>query len=63
MLSLLDISAMKLNAIHGNGTRLKDFIDAYALPEYMPLEEMLKGCERKYPDINAANGKKRFIIS
>lgn len=52
MLSLLDISAMKLNAIHGNGTRLKDFIDIYAMLEYMPLEDMLKACENKYPDIN-----------
>lgn len=52
MLSLPDISAMKLNAIYGNGTRLKDFIDIYAMLEYMPLEDMLKACERKYPDIN-----------
>ncbi len=61
MLSLLDISAMKLNAIHGNGTRLKDFIDVYALLEYIPLEEMLKGCERKYPDINAAMARNALL--
>ncbi|OJY89297.1 MAG: hypothetical protein BGP14_05175 [Sphingobacteriales bacterium 44-15] len=61
MLSLLDISAMKLNAIHGNGTRLKDFIDIYALLEYMPLEDMLKACERKYPDVNAAMARNALL--
>lgn len=61
MLSLLDISAMKLNAIHGNGTRLKDFIDVYALLEYIPLDEMLKGCERKYPDINVAMARNALL--
>src|SRR5204863_3439319 len=31
MVSLKDIGAMKLNAIYGNGTRLKDFVDMYTL--------------------------------
>ncbi|MFT4022790.1 MAG: nucleotidyl transferase AbiEii/AbiGii toxin family protein [Flavihumibacter sp.] len=61
MLSLLDISAMKLNAIYGNGTRLKDFIDIYALLEYIPLEEMLKGCERKYSDITLTMAKRALL--
>lgn len=38
MVSLIDIGAMKLNAIHGNGTRLKDFIDMYKLLEYHSLK-------------------------
>ena len=33
MVSLKDIGAMKLNAIYDNGTRLKDFVDMYALLE------------------------------
>ena len=61
MLSLLDIGAMKLNAIHGNGTRLKDFIDVYALLEYLPLQELLHACERKYPDINAAMARNALL--
>ena len=36
MISLLDIAAMKLNAIYDNGTRLKDFVDIYALLQYFP---------------------------
>lgn len=61
MLSLLDISAMKLNAIHGNGTRLKDFIDVYALLEYMPLEEILKACGHKYPNIDIATARNALL--
>lgn len=52
MVSLLDISAMKLNAIYNNGTRLKDFVDMYALLEIFPLQQMLQACQQKYPDIN-----------
>jgi hypothetical protein len=52
MVSLLDIGAMKLNAIYNNGTRLKDFVDMYALLQYFPLEQLLKGFEQKYPDID-----------
>lgn len=57
MVSLIDIGAMKLNAIHGNGTRLKDFIDIYKLLEYHSLSEFLQACEMKYPDINQATAK------
>ena len=50
--SLEDIAAMKLNAITGNGTRLKDFVDIAYLSGYMTLSSMLDHYEKKYPDIN-----------
>lgn len=43
MASLTDIAAMKLNAITGSGTRLKDFAGIAYLSGYMPLAEMLDG--------------------
>jgi len=45
---LADIAAMKLNAIAGNGTRLKDFIDLAYLSGYMTLSTMLEAYLRKY---------------
>jgi len=52
MVSLKDIGAMKLNAIHGSGTRLKDFVDMYVLLEHFSLSELLQACHQKYPDLN-----------
>ncbi|NDV59597.1 hypothetical protein D0T85_15970 [Bacteroides sp. 519] len=46
--SLLDIAAMKLNAVSGNGTRVKDFIDLAYLSGYMSFTEMLKAYTKKY---------------
>lgn len=48
MSSLIDIAAMKLNAISGNGTRLKDFIDITYLSSDISLSQMLSGYEKKY---------------
>ena len=48
MLSAKDISAMKLNAITGNGTRVKDFIDVYFLLDQFRLEEMIEFYKMKY---------------
>ncbi len=45
---LPDIAAMKLNAISGNGTRLKDFIDVAFLSTKMTLNEMLGYYQMKY---------------
>lgn len=45
---LEDICAMKLNAIAGNGTRIKDFIDVAELSAYYSLNQMLDFYERKY---------------
>ena len=46
--SLKDIAAMKLNAITGNGTRLKDFIDVAYLSSYLSLKAMIDAYEAKY---------------
>lgn len=46
--SLEDIAAMKLNAIVGNGTRLKDFVDIASLSAYLSLHDMLHAYEHKY---------------
>ncbi|MBR1786434.1 MAG: nucleotidyl transferase AbiEii/AbiGii toxin family protein [Paludibacteraceae bacterium] len=46
--SLEDISAMKLNAIAGNGTRIKDFIDVAELSSVFSLNQMLNFYEQKY---------------
>ncbi|MCA1758554.1 MAG: nucleotidyl transferase AbiEii/AbiGii toxin family protein [Bacteroidales bacterium] len=45
---LKDIAAMKLNAISGNGTRLKDFIDVATLSTKLSLNEMLHAYQQKY---------------
>jgi hypothetical protein len=61
MVSLLDISAMKLNAIYNNGTRLKDLVDMYALLEIFPLQQMLQACQQKYPEINIGMVKNALL--
>ena len=48
MYSVKDIAAMKLNAIVGNGTRVKDFIDIAWISTIIPLSEMLNSFETKY---------------
>jgi len=52
MASLEDISAMKLNAIVGNGTRLKDFVDVAFLSCYLPFTKMIEAYEYKYASRN-----------
>jgi hypothetical protein len=52
MASLLDIGAMKLNAIFNSGQRFKDFVDMYSLLEKFSLHELLDACQRKYPELN-----------
>ncbi|KFF00234.1 hypothetical protein IX39_06135 [Chryseobacterium formosense] len=49
MASPKDISAMKLNAIEGRGTK-KDFIDLYFLLEKFSLNEMIAFYNEKYID-------------
>ena len=49
---LEDIAAMKLNAIVGNGTRLKDFIDVAFLSCHLCLETMMNAYEEKYATRN-----------
>jgi hypothetical protein len=45
---------MKLNAISGNGTRLKDFIDIAYLSSSIPLAEMIDAFSEKYETRNPA---------
>lgn len=52
MLSMEDISAMKLSAILNSGRRLKDFVDMYFLLEKFPLERMTVAFVQKYPNVN-----------
>jgi len=52
MASLPDIAAMKLNAIIGNGTRIKDFIDIAYLSSTLSLNDMQKAYSQKYPSSN-----------
>jgi len=47
-----DISAMKLNAIIGNGTRLKDFVDVAYLSSSLSLADMMAAYEEKYQSRN-----------
>ena len=46
--SIEDICAMKLNAIAGNGTRIKDFVDVAYLSSSFSLRQMLDFYEEKY---------------
>lgn len=52
MASIDDIAAMKLNAIVGNGSRWKDFVDVYVMLEHRSLAQMLDYYESKYPNVN-----------
>ena len=46
-----DIAAMKLNAIVGNGTRLKDFVDIAYLSSSISLAQMGHVYQEKYSGI------------
>lgn len=61
IISLMDIGAMKLNAIYNNGTRLKDFVDVYTLLESFPLKDLLAASELKYPQNNIAMVKNAIL--
>ncbi len=52
MLSIEDISAMKLNAIAGDGTRAKDFIDIYFILKQFTLKQILDFYSTKYTSRN-----------
>jgi hypothetical protein len=57
MASLDDIAAMKVHAIHNNGTRYKDFLDIYHLLEHMPFNKMMQAYKTKYPDMYVATAE------
>ena len=52
MASLKDIAAMKLNAIAGNGTRVKDFIDIYFLLKENSFSDLIDFYCTKYENRN-----------
>jgi len=52
MAALEDIVAMKLNAITGNGTRPKDFIDVAYMSSFLSLSQMIDAYEIKYSSRN-----------
>lgn len=56
--SLADIAAMKVNAIAGNGTRSKDFVDLYFLLDQFSITQMLGFYETKYKDRNTFHALK-----
>jgi hypothetical protein len=43
-----DIAAMKVNAITGNGSRIKDFIDIYFLLEKLSFSDIITAYKEKY---------------
>jgi hypothetical protein len=52
MLSKADIAAMKVNAITGNGTRAKDFVDIYFLLKEYSFEDIVSFYSKKYGNRN-----------
>ena len=58
MLDKPDIVAMKVNAITGNGTRIKDFIDIYYLLRTYSFEEIMHYYSLKYNKRNTFHAVK-----
>jgi hypothetical protein len=58
LLGLPDIAAMKLNAIAGNGTRVKDFVDVYFLLDRFSIKQMFSFYKKKYADQDIFHVKK-----
>ena len=50
--TMVDIGAMKLNAIAHSGNRQKDFYDMYYLLEHFPLKDLLHAYAHKYINSN-----------
>ncbi len=61
LLSLHDITAMKLNAISTSGQRSKDFIDLYYLLNKLNLGSMLEYYQKKYDQENVAHILKSLV--
>jgi len=56
-----DIAAMKINAISGNGTRAKDFVDLYFLLKEFSMEDLLGFYAEKYSQRNTFHALKSII--
>jgi len=61
MSSLEDIAAMKINAIAGNGSRIKDFVDIHYLLKEMSYEQMLDAYSAKYPNIDVKQARMSLL--
>lgn len=58
--SILDVAAMKINAIVGRGTQ-KDFYDIYELLKYYTLNDMLDAYQEKYGMDNTAMAERSLL--
>ena len=58
LLSMEDVAAMKVNAIAGDGTRVKDFIDIFFLLREFSFKDILGFFSKKYSLRNNAHALK-----
>lgn len=58
--SILDVAAMKINAVIGRGTQ-KDFYDIHELLKYCTLKEMLEAYQEKYKMDNTAMAERSLL--
>lgn len=61
LLAVEDIAAMKINAIAGNGTRVKDFIDLYFLLKDYSVEYLMMCYKNKYKQRNLFHALKSLV--
>ena len=61
MAGLSDIAAMKLNAIAGNGTRTKDFIDIAYLSSFLTTKQIVDAYQNKYSTRNPVMAIKSMV--
>ena len=61
MSSLEDIAAMKINAIVGNGSRIKDFVDIHYLLKDMSYEQIIDAYSAKYPNISIKQARMSLL--
>jgi hypothetical protein len=61
IISLPDITAMKLDAITGNGSRVKDFVDIYFLLDKFPMDKMFNFYRMKYNHSDIYHVKKSLV--
>jgi predicted secreted acid phosphatase len=59
--AMKDIAAMKLSAIAGDGSRLKDFIDIACLSVKLSLSDMLEAYQKKFGQCNAISPVKGMV--
>jgi len=61
MVGMQDIAAMKLNAISGNGTRLKDFIDIAYISSFITPIQIVEAYQEKYSTRNPVMAIKSMV--